>query len=281
MQIHGPRGLSNLIRHSKAAALVVTLSDDDIYSKEALLAFSDEQKSALGEFPGPVPIVRGGATSMRHVAEAAAWGCSGVLLEVDELGVEAASKLAAGAKLLGLETIAQCGASTDSVAAAASCDTGIVCVTGSRDIESMCAARKAIPKEAVAVASIERDDENREVPASKELLSSGYSAVLVKDALLGDPQDIEYAPWLLAEAMSKKSSVIHLNFRPNSRAEGGRAPSGAVPAPTSSVSSVPAVNSAAAPKAKRAAAPGGKTQVGMDNFGLDEFVGGDDDDDDF
>ena len=42
--------------------------------------FLQEQASAKGSFPGPVPVVSSGASTTRHVAEAKAVGCQGASL---------------------------------------------------------------------------------------------------------------------------------------------------------------------------------------------------------
>lgn len=102
--------------------------------------FVQEQASAKGSFPGPVPIVASGATTTRHVAEAKAIGCQGVMVSCsngdgDQLiraavslalepialvatAEEVESALAAGAKILCAAPVGKEVAASDAAAAA-------------------------------------------------------------------------------------------------------------------------------------------------------------------
>lgn len=150
------RRYSVKLRESKLDVLLVDTTTpigwDDCHS------FVQEQASAKGGFPGPVPIIASTATTPDHIAEAKALGCQGVM--VSYAGGKG-DELVKGALSLALEPIALVATEAE-VAAAVAAGAKILCTApASADVgpgEAAAAAqalRAKIPMHLVAVAGLD------------------------------------------------------------------------------------------------------------------------------
>lgn len=89
------RQLGMKVRRSKAAVLLIDCSSHA--GKGDCEIAVQEQLTAKGSFPGPVPIVRSGSiTTIEDIAEANALGASGVLLSMGESAADEMIKACQG-----------------------------------------------------------------------------------------------------------------------------------------------------------------------------------------
>jgi len=150
------RRYSVKIRESKLDVLFIDtttpLGLDDCAS------FVQEQASARGSFPGPVPIVSTGASTTKHIAEAKALGCHGVMIGFSGGNGE---ELVKAALSLSLEAVALVSTEAEVEAAVAAGATIVCTAPASADVAPGDAAAAAlalkskIPKEIVAVAGLD------------------------------------------------------------------------------------------------------------------------------
>ncbi len=120
------------------------------------------QVGSKGDFPGPVPVVRDGVTSVRDVAEAAALGCTAVAVNMNEVGAERVGQVIAWGARLGLETVVRTSAAKAEAAVAAGAK--IVCVlSDSSDEIQMRGAVAGFGKSVVRVAEVSRAQDGSEV----------------------------------------------------------------------------------------------------------------------
>jgi hypothetical protein len=174
---------------------------------------SHEQETARGNFPGPVPIVyhhpddEESVVSWQDLSEA---GASSIVIDAGE--TEAAS-LAESASSFGLETIWKVSAAeqvrkvlerTDESADVFLIDVNVDDEGGTVAISETLAA---VPKTSMSIATLydPMQDGGAEIETGKEFKSMGFASVLVKNACVGDKEDVDYASFVVSGMTSKAS----------------------------------------------------------------------------
>lgn len=197
MEARSSEELSTLLRKSKAS--IIFTNDASTLSHVA-----KEQARAKGNFPGPCPVVSW-AFSEEEVNAAQAAGASGVVLSVQQLGVAEAARLAAiaEAKMDVLYEVQSASEAEEAAKAGAK----VVLARGS-DLESI---RNSLPKEVVAVASVEAmQAAGGEVGVSQSLKAAGYNSIMLANACVGDGEDQNYVKWAVDTVLSKQSKEFKI-----------------------------------------------------------------------
>eukprot|EP00536_Pseudo-nitzschia_multiseries_P007119 jgi/Psemu1/304612/fgenesh1_kg.163_\ len=180
----------------------------------AIKLLSAEQETAKGNFPGPVPIVyycdndnEGGATATAAPEDVAAAGASAVVVEASE----SASGLAESVHSVGLETIWKVSTTeqakqvlewTDDQADVFWLD------VDADDAITIDEIVQALPKSSMSIGVLREamQADGAEIGQGKEFKSMGCASVVVKQACVGDKEDIEYASFVVSGLTSKASS---------------------------------------------------------------------------
>jgi hypothetical protein len=188
-------GLSTLsmqLRKNKAAA--VWTADLD-----SLAGFAAEQKTAKGNFPGPLPLIFNGDTTQLEAAASA--GASAVVLSSSELAeAEAATKL-------GMEVVWAVESKED-VGAIVDAGLGDAFLIKEANAQELAAA---LPKDAVKIAALESmQADNNEIQAGRALSAAGVKSVLMEVACVGDAEDVPYANFCIQGMTSKASSEFKI-----------------------------------------------------------------------
>ena len=167
------RTLSAYLRENDIAAIYATDVD-------AVASFVDEQATAKGDFPGPVPVFfSGDAEDAKAAIEA---GAAAVVLDAGADAVDGAEVIWRGGSADGLP------------------DNAVVLVD-----DGLPADAAGLPAGAVAVAAVDA----MPTPAGSEVAAgrgAGCASVLVRGACVGDDEDAAYAAWVAAALRSKRSS---------------------------------------------------------------------------
>ena len=166
------RTLSAYLRENDIAAIYAT----DV---GAVKSFADEQATAKGDFPGPVPVFFSGDAEDASAAISA--GAAAVVLDAGADAVDGAEVIWRGGSADGLP------------------DNAVVLV------DDLPADAAGLPAGAVAVAAVDA----MPTPAGSEVAAgrgAGCASVLVRGACVGDDEDAAYAAWVAAALRSKRSS---------------------------------------------------------------------------
>jgi len=146
-------------------------------------AIAQEQETAAGNFPGPCPVIYTGTADMEDAA--ATMGVSAVLVSSDhEISRRAVDTISTICRVASPDDVEKCNAGAYLVDVAA-CDL----------LEETLAV---IPEGSVVVAAIDSmQDKNRELLQARELKALGVTAILMKKAVTGDGEDVEYASFVV------------------------------------------------------------------------------------
>ena len=169
-----------------------------------LKLLSKEQETAKGNFPGPVPIVCDGEFSVNDLSEA---GAAAVVIDA---GSAEALFLAESASSVGLETIWK--VSTVEEAKQVLESTNELADVFLLNIQEDSTAAileiiEALPKSSMSIATLydPMQQDGAEIEKGKEFKSMGCASVFVKQACVGDKEDIDYASFLVSGLTSKAS----------------------------------------------------------------------------
>ncbi|CAH0370676.1 unnamed protein product [Pelagomonas calceolata] len=176
--------LSQELRKAKAAAIWC----DDV---DAVKCFANEQATAKGDFPGPLPVVYTGADrqAATDAGAAAVVADAGEDVSVAPVIWRVTADNAAGA-----------------AAAAGEGDAFLF------DADATAAVVAALPAKAVAVASLNAMQEDEaEVEAGRACRDAGAAGVLLRRACVGDDEDIKYARHAVGLLRSKRSSSFAMD----------------------------------------------------------------------
>ena len=177
--------LSQELRKAKAAAIWC----DDV---DAVKCFADEQATAKGDFPGPLPVVYTGA-DRQNAVEA---GAAAVVADAGEDVGDAAPVIWRVTSDNAADAAAAAGEG-DAFLFDASCTSEVV---------------SALPAKAVAVASVAAMQEDEaEVETGRACRDAGAAGVLLRGACVGDDEDIKYARHAVGLLRSKRSSSFAMD----------------------------------------------------------------------
>lgn len=163
---------------------------------EAIKEFSAEQQSAMGNFPGPCPVIFHG--SVEKAQDALEAGASAVVLPVEAVdNVESF----AGEIIWKVETAQD----IDIVLEKTSGNANVFLIDGNNGAISSLA--ESIPSKSLWVAAVDAMlEDGAEVALGKQLQSQGCGSILVRNAVVGDSEDMEYAQFCVGGLTSKASS---------------------------------------------------------------------------
>jgi hypothetical protein len=181
--------LSMQIRKCKVSA---------IYTKEidAIKEFASEQKSAVGSFPGPCLVIFNGSTS--EAKDAFKAGASAVVLP--------ASSVDSAASFDG-EVIwkVQTAQDVHSVMEKTSECANVFLVDA--DEASRPKVAESIPTSALWIVVLDAMQlDGKEIDIAKQCKTQGSGSILVRNACVGDAEDLEYAQFCVGGVTSKASS---------------------------------------------------------------------------
>ena len=184
--------LSMQLRKNKAAA--VWTADLD-----SLAGFAAEQKTARGNFPGPLPVIYNGDTAQLDAAATA--GASAVVLNAGDLDkAEAVSKL-------GMEIVWSV-ASEDDVGPIVDAGFGDAFLLAEANAQELATV---LPKDAVKIAAMDSmQPDNAEIEAGRAIAAAGVKSVLMEKACVGDSEDLHYANFCIQGMTSKASSEFKI-----------------------------------------------------------------------
>ena len=184
--------LSMQLRKTNAASLWT--ADVELLSRVAA-----EQKTAKGNFPGPMPLIFNGDSA--HLEAAASAGAGAVVLGAGE------QDKAASASRLGLDVIWAIDSADEAgpLVAAGIGKAFLLKSGGALDLV------EALPKEALKIASIaSMQSDNAEISTGRELGRAGCKAVLMEKAVVGDSEDVHYTSFCIDGITSKASSEFKI-----------------------------------------------------------------------
>jgi len=179
------------LRKLKASALAT----NDVQVAAELVK---EQATAQGNFPGPAPVIYTGD----DVAGAVQAGVSAVV-------VSASSSATASA--LGIPKIYRISSMEE---AAAVSNGNAFFVTGSDEDEVTTVGElvAALPATSIVLAAVNSMQTNQaEMALAKSLQSVGVTAILARQAIVGDNEDLEYADFVVSGLTKKKSSTFNMS----------------------------------------------------------------------
>ena len=186
------RELSQKLRANKAAALWT----NDVSATEVL---AKEQATAVGDFPGPCPLVYNGDAS--EAAAAVAAGASAVVLSPSEAG--------RAADFPDVEQIwrVTCAADVEALGNAS-----FFLVDGD-DAVAAAEVAAAVPEGAVVVAEVgAMQPESGEIDAARRAQADlGARAVVLRGACVGDDEDVTYSSFAIGRLRAKRSSSFSMD----------------------------------------------------------------------
>jgi len=163
---------------------------------DALAGFAKEQRKAKGNFPGPCPVIWSGDSAEAEAA--AASGASAVVLRASDLThADTIGKL-------GLEVIW-------SVASEQEVESVVAAGLGSAFLVEGPELVAALPKDAVKVAAVPSMlEDNAEITMGRDLAAAGCKALLLREACVGDAEDVPYTGFAIEGLTSKASSEFKI-----------------------------------------------------------------------
>ena len=200
VELTGDERLSKIsadLRGGREGALCATVWTPDIDSVGVLVK---EQASAKGDFPGPCPVVYTGDAA--HAADAVAAGASGVVLRAEQLEM---------AHSLATEVVWHVSSEEDIeriVSDEQAPEDGFLL-----DAAEAAALLPSLPSSAVGVVALDAMlPDDGEVELGREMVASHkVKALLVRDACVGDVEDLPYAKYVVKQLTSKKSASFAID----------------------------------------------------------------------
>lgn len=188
--------------------------------EEDLADFVKEQKSAKGNFPGPVGIVwRGKISDISSIAKAALAGASGVALPAEELSDETLVQLIHACHALDMEPFVEV---TDKKHVTTAVDAGarIMCIRFTSNAAAnflnyaQVQLRPDIPKECATVATIPGRQGGVEIEQAQQVMQQGkFDSVLLSTFVVDADEKMvdRYAAYVMKEVLSKRSEQFQIN----------------------------------------------------------------------
>ena len=171
-----------------------------IYSNnlKVMTALAKEQSSAIGNFPGPCPIIYDGKGTLTDIFDA---GASAVVVDVsDSLNTENFENIIY--RITSVEDVMTVISKDDSANAF------LITVRGHDNVDNII---ESIPCGSIIIASIESMQvDNAELDLSKTLRSKGVTSILMEKAIVGDNEDLEYTTFIVGGLTKKKSSTFNM-----------------------------------------------------------------------
>jgi indole-3-glycerol phosphate synthase len=213
-EVFEPEVLSPIFREFGAKAIAV-LADERVgkCSYDDIVTIVNEQKSAQGDMPGPVPVICNDLiVDEVQIARSASVGANAIVVNYGVVGEEKVAFFDKCARALGLETIVAVS-TKDEAQSAINAGVRIISVTGVDDVEDKVAVISdlKIPEGAAicTIANILANDNKalEEVEEAWVCRDKGFNACWVCDALYKSGNDPTEHSGAIIKAMAAKSSV--------------------------------------------------------------------------
>ena len=194
--------LSMQLRKAKVSALVTA-------DLTAAAEFVAEQASALGNFPGPCPVIYSGD----RLDEAAAAGVTAVVLSATEARAATTTSSICGDKNVPIIWKVDSSDDVTWVMMERKHDgMAFLIDAGNENAASIC---EALPVRSVVIASMDAMmPENAELSSSRALVKTTagvVTCILLRQACVGDVEDIEYASFAISGLSQKRSSTFNMS----------------------------------------------------------------------
>jgi len=188
------RKLSSELRGGREGQLASAIFTPDVASVATLAA---EQATAKGDFPGPCPIVFCGEA--KHASDAVAAGATGVVMRASERETAALS---------GSVEVVWHVESSEEIEAIAEAESSCYLLDGASADELL----PSLPEGSLVVAAVDAmQADSAEVDVGRRLAAAGCKALLVRQACVGDDEDLAYATFAVKALKSKKSSTFNID----------------------------------------------------------------------
>mmetsp|Transcript_24047 Transcript_24047/g.43149 ORF Transcript_24047/g.43149 Transcript_24047/m.43149 type:complete len:364 (+) Transcript_24047:97-1188(+) len=229
-EIPAPELLSPVFREFGAAAVAV-LADDRTggCSYDDVVVMVEEQQEAMGEVPGPLPVISSEMiVDEIQIAQAADAGVKAVTVTYGVVGAEKVTQFIKDAKALGLEVIVNVGSAEEAQGAV---DAGAsiisVCGVDGADNKYEVIESLSVPegRSVCTIANILAKDNKalEEVEEAWVCRDKGFNCVWVSDALYKSGNDPVEHPGAIINSMKAKSSVKYASPKARSgKGEGAR-----------------------------------------------------------
>ena len=169
---------------------------------ETLRTLANEQATAKGDFPGPCPVIFNGDSS--DASSAVAAGAAGVVLSAAD--VEQAKALVAD----GVEIVWKVGSVEEVEAIVA--DEAVAEDSFLLAGDAAASLIAALPSGALAIGAVEAmQPDDAEVTQGRALVSAGCKSLLVRNACVGDTEDVVYSKYVVKQLTSKKSATFNID----------------------------------------------------------------------
>mmetsp|Transcript_41012 Transcript_41012/g.86179 ORF Transcript_41012/g.86179 Transcript_41012/m.86179 type:complete len:364 (-) Transcript_41012:58-1149(-) len=229
-EIIDPEVLSPVFREFGAAAVAV-LADDRTggCSYDDVVSVVKEQQEAMGEVPGPLPVISSDLiVDEIQIAQAADAGAKAVTVTYGVVGAEKVTQFIKDAKTLGLEVIVNVG-SAEEAQGAVDAGASIISVTGLDGADNKYAVIESLSvpegRSVCSIANILAKDNKalEEVEEAWICRDKGFNCVWVSDALYKSGNDPVEHPGAIIRSMKAKSSVKYASPKARSgKGEGAR-----------------------------------------------------------
>lgn len=229
-EILPPRILSPVFREFGASAVAV-LADERIggCTYDDLVDVVEEQREAIGEMPGPLPVICSDLiVDEIQIARAKDSGASGVVVTYGVVGKEKVEQFIKDAGSIGLETIVQVG-NAEEAQGAVDVGASILSVVGVDGADAKYAVIESLSipenRTVCTIANILAKDNKalEEVEEAWICRDLGFNCVWVSDALYKSGNDPVEHPGAIISSMRAKSSVKYASPKARSgKGEGAR-----------------------------------------------------------
>lgn len=201
--LNDPVYLSAQFRDGAATAAMVDMRSAVRLSAAAVRLTAEEQETARGDFPGPLPVlVRDDFVDEVQLARAKAEGASAVMLELGLNGEEQTGALMAAATELGLEPLVRVG---DEAELQAALRLEAACVVfGDMGLERAGALRELLPEGVTSVCDVVLPEAVRDTWRVRD---AGFNAAVIGLPLLKMCVRERAPPTAVLKAMLSKGSV--------------------------------------------------------------------------
>lgn len=193
--------LSMQLRRAKVSALVTA-------DLTAAAEFVSEQASEAGNFPGPCPVIYNGD----RPDEAMVLGVTAVILSVAEARAAVAAASSTNKNVPIIWKVDSCDDVNWVMTERAQEGMAFLVDAGNENSASIC---EALPTSSVVMASMDAMmPENTELSSSRALVKTTcgvVTCILLRQACVGDAEDMEYAHFAVSGLQKKRSSTFNMS----------------------------------------------------------------------
>jgi hypothetical protein len=187
--------LSMQLRKSKVSAIWCN-------TVETTRLFSEEQATAQGNFPGPVPVIFDGPWSDRKAAREA--GASAIVASINDWKEESEN----GEVVWKVSSVEDARQILEAIGDAAASNAAFLLDNiFAADEDNMQQIMEVLPRSSLCIASLNpMQPDGVEVEQGRQSKKIGCASVVIRDACVGDTEDTEYTQFLVNGLTSKASA---------------------------------------------------------------------------